>query len=681
MPRQRTSKAPRPKSPKPVVDVDDEIPDPIDPTIAIAESMLKRTFETLGLSLAAVGAPGSLTVVKTPTDLWADDLSTAWGNLVHPGKPCRDPQWSSTWGNESIWTAFVGSDDTAQTRHSSDVKGDVVVAKAVWQSIPVAGFSHDPLAYLPHDLVQGADYQIEIIGPTALDLAAAAEQVTGTQPTLCLDEVEVAALTPRLLRLARRPAQSADDYIGKLRDILAREQVYATASAKALPLARAHNAPRLDTVHGMAAAVAWGQSLNLALTAYRAGDLPWADVDAGCLLSGPSGTGKTRFARALAATCQVPLLTGSYATWLATGRAHQGELLRAMRDSFAEAKKQKPAILFIDEIDSFPNRSTLRHNHSDWEIQVVNALLSELDGVEGREGVVILAACNHPELLDSALVRSGRLDRHIRVGLPDRDALERILREHLGEALPATNLHAASVAAVGMTGADCERIVRGARRRAREAGRPMTIDDLMMEIIGADSRSESELRRVAIHEAAHAVAFCLLRPGNLLGITLRASGSQGAGTYSQNPDALSLAGDIRNRLVCILAGRAGEEVLLGAPSSGSGGSPNSDLAGATKLATEAVASLGLGETATMKLVWRGQPDPTTLPRMLANDAALTAAVGASLTAAYDDALDLVRDRRVVIDKLATRLVERQALDAAEVAEIVFPKATLDVPPV
>ena len=527
MPRPRKSQRQRPQSPEPAVNIDLEKPAPIDPAIAAAEVMLSRTLQTLGLSPALVGAPASLSVIQTPTALWADDLCTAWGNLVHAGNTPRDPDWSSAWGNESMWTAFVGPEDTERPRRINNPTGNAIVAKALWRSIPIAGFSHDTAALLPHDLVQSADYRIEITGPTAADIVVAAARVTGIAPTLHLDETEVMALTPRLLRLARRPAQTGDDYIGKLRDILLREQANAVAMPKASPKTAPRHTPDLDRLYGMDAAVAWGKSLSASLTAYTAGNLSWSDVDAGCLLSGPPGTGKTLFARALAATCGVPLVTGSYAIWLANGRAHQGDLLKSMRDCFAEAKRQKPVILFIDEVDSFPNRSKLRHDQADWGIQVVNGLLAELDGVEGHEGVIALAACNNPHLLDPALVRSGRLDRHIRIDLPDCGALEQILREHLGEALPAMNLRAAAVAAVGATGADCERMVRGARRLAREAGRPMIIDDLMEEILGTDTRSEAELRRIAVHEAGHAVALCLLRPGSLKGITLRASGSHG----------------------------------------------------------------------------------------------------------------------------------------------------------
>ena len=138
-----------------------------------------------------------------------------------------------------------------------------------------------------------------------------------------------------------------------------------------------------------------------------------------------------------------------------------------MRKTFEEARQAAPCILFIDEVDSFPNRATIVHHYVEWETQVVNALLAEMDGNEGRPGVVLLGACNHPEKLDPALVRSGRLDRHIRIGLPDRVALADILREQLGGDLSGVDLSGVVLLATGATGADCERFVRGARRRAR----------------------------------------------------------------------------------------------------------------------------------------------------------------------------------------------------------------------
>ncbi len=382
--------------------------------------------------------------------------------------------------------------------------------------------------------------------------------------------------------------------------------------------------------------VAWGLDLARDLGAFGRGELDWADVDKGCLLSGPPGCGKTLFARALAETCRLPLVSGSYGSWLGSGHGHQGDLLKAMAKSFAEARSKAPSILFIDEIDSFPNRSTITHHYADWEIQVVNALLAEIDGVEGREGVVLVGACNHPEKLDPALVRSGRLDRHFRVSLPNCAALERIMREHLSTDLDGVSLAVAALAAAGSSGADCERLVRGARRRARSVGRAVAIEDLMAEIGGDDPRPLEAVRVAAVHEAGHGVTACVLRPGALQALTLRSNGDEGGLTSSRWSGDLVRAKDVNDRLTFLLAGRPAEEVLFGEPSAGSGGGAASDLASATWLAVHASTSLGFDANA--GLVWSGRPDIATLPELMAADPDLRQRVRQALDSAYADAL-------------------------------------------
>lgn len=233
-------------------------------------------------------------------------------------------------------------------------------------------------------------------------------------------------------------------------------------------------------VPGMGKIRAWGQQLVRDIADYRAGRISWADVDRGVLISGSPGCGKTTFATALAEECGIPLIIASHSAWQATG--HQGDLLKAMRATFAEARAAAPCILFIDEIDSFPNRDTIGHDHHSYVRQVGNALLAEMDGAVGREGVVVVGACNNPDIVDPALKRAGRLDRHIIVTLPDASGMAEILRVHLGSDLAGEDLSVAGRIGAGHSGAEAEQWVRDARRLARQDGRAVAMDDLLQAI-------------------------------------------------------------------------------------------------------------------------------------------------------------------------------------------------------
>ena len=422
-------------------------------------------------------------------------------------------------GEREIWEVRFGADrgsHSSALKTAANIVGAAKMATTPLQTRCGLGFrswgSAQTLRGYP-----GIWSTSPIIGLTSVpsQLPTLPRQLTcwqGHRPASILTDAEAAAATPRILRLCRRPDQMADDYIGRLRSMLAPLLVLPDAAIGTPDSPR--STPTLDRLHGMDELVEWGMGLARDLEAYRKGEIAWAAVDSGCLVSGPPGCGKTLFARALAATCGVPLIIGGYGLWHSTGGTHQGDLFKAMRRSFADAKDQAPAILFIDEIDSFSDRATLRHEWASWEIQIVNQLLSEIDGVSGLEGVVILGCCNHPHKLDAALTRAGRLGRHIRVGLPDTAGLERILREHLGADLGEVSLSGLALMAAGSSGADCEMYVRSARQIARQAGRQLQLEDLEA-VLGGAGMTDAETWIAAIHESGHVVATLQLMPGTL----------------------------------------------------------------------------------------------------------------------------------------------------------------------
>ncbi len=634
-----------------------------DPAHVAARCLLRNAVEAAGVTIADAGRDGSVCLVLLPDDTWTEIVRDVWGIVVRHGGQYQTSRYE--WRRDSrSWAAWAPDERPLPSCHN-DIADEF--SKAISRGYHCAGFGSD-VSWLPADLVQAADYRLTLPAPTVGDVTQIATLLCGHAPTERLSDAQAATLTPRLLRLARRPEQTADAYIAKLRDLLARMSVPAGTAAP--DTASPRDAPSLDRLYGMDEAVAFGVALARDLKAYKDGLIAWAAVDRGCLLSGQPGVGKSLYARALATTCCVPLVTGSYSTWLATGHGHQGDLLLAMRRTFESAREQAPCILFLDEVDSFPDRAKVSHRYADWEIQVVNALLAEIDGVEGREGVVIVAACNHPDRLDPALVRSGRLDRHIKIDLPDRAALARILREHLGPDLAGEDLAAAAMAATGASGADCERLVRGARRRARSAGRDMMMADLLAEIGGTDNQSPEDQWLAAVHEAGHAVAASTLWPGSLRVVSLQ--GPAGTGGLTSADGTASSAylrpADLRGRLIMLLAGRAAEAAVCGIPSAGAGGADGSDLAGATYLVMTAIVAWGLDEAS--GLVWRGQPAINEVPDVLAAHPALAARVRDVLDEAYAAACALITARTMAVTAVARALVVRRILDGPEAEDIV-----------
>ncbi|MBA1140697.1 AAA family ATPase [Mesorhizobium neociceri] len=186
--------------------------------------------------------------------------------------------------------------------------------------------------------------------------------------------------------------------------------------------------PRVETLTGYGEAKEWALALKDDLALWRAGTLAWEDMSTKILLSGPPGTGKTQFAKALCNSLQIPLIASAVSVWLEPG--YLGDVLKRMSAAFAEAEAAKPAILLIDEIDGIGKRGASGEWTSYWD-SVVNRALELLDGAAKSDGVIVIGATNNPDAIDRALLRSGRLETHIPIPRPDTTALIGILRHHL----------------------------------------------------------------------------------------------------------------------------------------------------------------------------------------------------------------------------------------------------------
>lgn len=420
------------------------------------------------------------------------------------------------------------------------------------------------------------------------------------------DDIDAWLIEPKMLTAAMKRCRSAAEAVElaisysahQAIDLAKAAAATEAEAAKAKPAAKAKGAeitrptsPKLDDLHGYGPAQMWAQQLADDISAYGDGELEWRDVDGGCLLHGPPGTGKTLFASALAASCELPFIASSFAHWQGAKGGHLGDVVGAIRAVFAAANDSAPCILFIDEIDSIPARGSSR-DHNDYWTPIVTCLLECLDGSSRREGVVVLAACNHHEGLDPALVRSGRLDRHFEIGLPGEEDLVRIFQHHLPD-LDASVITPVATALAGMTsGADVARISREARRSARRAKRDLVAEDLLAIALPVDDRPEELRRLIAVHEAGHAVVAMTfgIIPRSLT--TIR-SGNAAGGVVVEHAANGGRLGDIHRHVTICLAGRAAEEVVFGQVSAGAGGQGGSDLESATVILAKAVGMMGM----------------------------------------------------------------------------------------
>ncbi|WP_146681662.1 AAA family ATPase [Thioclava sp. F28-4] len=419
----------------------------------------------------------------------------------------------------------------------------------------------------------------------------------------------------------------------------------------------------LDRVQGLGPIRPQLDRLLAGFSCWQSGEADWSALNTSALISGPTGCGKTMLARAVAEELGVPLVATSYAECQKAG--HLGKMLASLDEVVLEAISKAPCVLFIDEMDSFTSRGT-NHQNSEYQRQVINAMLLQLTRLAETPGVMVLAATNHPDVIDPALRRAGRLDLHLRMRYPDRAGLKAILRDTLGA--PDLNVTQGADLLLGASGATAASVARSALGIARQLGRAVTSDDLWHAALEvAPAAATDQLERIAIHEAGHLLAAFSLLPTFPTRVVIGPFGG-----YIEGADApLLTENNIRAAITVGLAGRAAEQVMLGSVSRGAGGSEHSDLGVATRLALDTVTKMGLlgGE-----LFWA----PVKSDQLVSLPEQLRAHVVGILDEAYRAATNLIAENTQSLEFLKNTLLEHRELEAdrlQDLASRVFPHST------
>jgi len=400
-----------------------------------------------------------------------------------------------------------------------------------------------------------------------------------------------------------------------------------------------------------------------------------ARIPHGLLLVGPPGTGKTLLARAVAGEAEVQFLSISGSDFV---EMYVGVGASRVRDLFEQAKKVAPAIIFIDEIDAVGRKrgSGLGGGHDEKE-QTLNQLLVEMDGFGKNEGVIVMAATNRPDILDPALLRPGRFDRQIHVGVPDVKGREEILKVHAKGKRIADDVDLAVVARAtsGFTGADLSNLLNEAAILAARVDRPFVImedmNEAMMKILAGPAKksrvqSRRDLKTTAIHEAGHAVAMYFLPthdPVRHISIVPRGS-SLGATWYLPKDDSSNATrNEMYEQIVGLLGGRVAEALFLGDISVGA----SNDIDRATKLAKDMVARYGMCERlGTVSYldggeVFIGRDYQTTKSYSEKVAGTIDEEVKALIDRAYDHCKQILSDNAGKMQELTEYLLEKESI--------------------
>lgn len=413
-----------------------------------------------------------------------------------------------------------------------------------------------------------------------------------------------------------------------------------------------------------------------------------ASLPKGALLVGPPGTGKTLIARAVAGEAKVPFfaISGSEFVQMFVGMG-----AAKVRDLFRQANEKAPCIIFIDEIDAIGKRRDSGLGGNDEREQTLNQLLTEMDGFDGRKGVVILAATNRPEDLDKALLRPGRFDRRIQMELPDLEGRKAILNVHLKKVKHETvDIDIVARATAGTSGAELANIVNEAALRAVRMGRSeVTTADLEESvetvIAGAQKKgkvvSAEEKKIIAYHEIGHALVAAMQShsaPVHKITIIPRTSGALGYTMQVESGEQVLMnREELFNRIVTLTGGRTAEEEICHVVTTGA----SNDIEQATKLARAMVTRYGMSDKydmmglETVHNVYLGGDTSLTCSAETAAD--IDQEVLEMIRKAHEKSRRIIRDNLDVMHKAASFLLEKETITGEEFMHILHQSGKLE----
>jgi cell division protease FtsH len=404
----------------------------------------------------------------------------------------------------------------------------------------------------------------------------------------------------------------------------------------------------------------------------------------GVLLVGPPGTGKTLLARAIAGETNAPFYSITGSDFM---EMYVGVGASRVRNLFKDARKHSPSIIFIDELDSIGRHrgAGLGGGHDERE-QTLNQLLSELDGFEAQESIIVLAATNRPDILDPALLRPGRFDRRVTTHLPSVKDRKEILEIHTRKRPMADDVDLETIArgTPGFSGAELENLINEASLlAARENSKSIAMDHIAEArdkvLLGLERKnlsvSEEERKRIAYHESGHAIAAALLPNADALLKVTVIPREQSMGVTQQLPREekyLYSQPYLLDRLAVMLAGRAAEEIVYGDFTSGA----ENDMREATKIARKMIQDWGMSKRLGAFSAGGDRQDvflgeEISKRRDYSDETArdIDIEIKETLRTAYDRAKDLLEERRKELDDLAAKLIEEEELSAEDVGAI------------